>query len=389
MEPSAGLVVLVTDHPGEADRLRAALAAAAYRVLTLGDLQTAEARVAGGGVDLVVTGPSQLFPKALAFWNRIAALSTRAPKLPILVLRDAASQEPAGLNGAPIAPNVSFASESEVVEAANRIKNGGRKPAAQPQSATPGRILCVQGAKGGVGATTVALNLAVLLAHHGKTILVEMRPAPGTLASQFQIRRNLRTIADLAASNDATRPADVKDCLWPCPDVGGLSILFGPRAPVVHADWAARGGEILQAAAELAEYVVVDLPGYFFNVQRAVLGRTDCFLFVMERDALSLEAGKVLLDGLEAANLLPQSTVSVVVARAPLAVPLELSEISRELRMPVAGYIPPAPDLCIHAYKARTSIVVLDPESMLAASFANLAESLPAAFRPTRKMAVF
>ena len=45
-----------------------------------------------------------------------------------------------------------------------------------------GGIIAFIGAKGGVGATTVALNVASALARRGRVILVEIRPTFGTLA---------------------------------------------------------------------------------------------------------------------------------------------------------------------------------------------------------------
>jgi hypothetical protein len=46
--------------------------------------------------------------------------------------------------------------------------------------------------------------------------------------------------------------------------------------------------------------------------------------------------------------------------------------------------VPPDPDLCLRAYQAQTAVVALDPESILAASYARLAEALPAALRARR-----
>ncbi|HWY88659.1 MAG TPA: response regulator, partial [Gemmataceae bacterium] len=47
----------------------------------------------------------------------------------------------------------------------------------------PGKVLGFIGAKGGVGTTTVALNVAAALARRGKSVIaVELRPYPGTFS---------------------------------------------------------------------------------------------------------------------------------------------------------------------------------------------------------------
>jgi Flp pilus assembly CpaE family ATPase len=127
--------------------------------------------------------------------------------------------------------------------------------------------------------------------------------------------------------------------------------------------------------------VVVDLPHCFSGVNRAALRATDYFLLVLERDALCLQAGKLMLGAMESENLLPHSTAAVVVSRVSLAAPVELSDVERELNAPVLGSVPPDPDLCLRAYQAQTAVVALDPESILAASYARLAEALPATLR--------
>jgi MinD-like ATPase involved in chromosome partitioning or flagellar assembly len=250
---------------------------------------------------------------------------------------------------------------------------------------TSAGIVSLQGAKGGVGVSTVALNLATVLAGRGKTILAEMRPGQGMLSSQFRLRRKIRTLADLAAvAADRITAADLESCLWPCPGIPGLSILFGPPTLDSGVDWAAPVAQILRLAVGTADYVLADLPHCFSSVNRGALRATDYFLLVLERDSLCIDAGKLMLGALEAENLLPHSAAAVVVSRVSLAAPMDLSEVERELNLSILGSVPPDPDLCMRAYRSETTVVTLDPESILAASYARLAEALPATLRVRR-----
>jgi len=377
MKLTSALIILVADHSADAERLRGVLTAARYRVLTVADGTTAEARIAGGGVDLVVLAlPASV--QAERVRETAASIHRRNPELPVVVLADANHAAiPAGDS---IPPDLPVIPEADLASTAHTLIERRRTPPRKPARESPGGIVSVQGAKGGVGVSTVALNPAVL-ARQGKTILIEMRAGPGTLAFQFRVRRQVRTIADLAATDGAIVPADIEGCLWPCHQVLGLNILFAPLSFETKADWAARVSQILGAAAEVADSVVIDLPQGYCALHRAVLRETDCLLLVLERDAVCLDAGKLLLGAIESENLLPPSAAAVVVNRVPLAIPLGLTEVENALTLPVLVSIPPDADLCLRAYRARTAVVPLDPESLLARTYSQLAESLPATLR--------
>ncbi|MDH4194637.1 MAG: response regulator, partial [Nitrospirota bacterium] len=65
------------------------------------------------------------------------------------------------------------------------------------QSASHGKVLGFLGVKGGVGTTTVALNVALaLVKNQKKVIAAELRPYLGTFAPQLGLSPN-RTLADL------------------------------------------------------------------------------------------------------------------------------------------------------------------------------------------------
>jgi MinD-like ATPase involved in chromosome partitioning or flagellar assembly len=394
-ELTSALIVVVTANSSQAERLRGVLSAEHYRVLPVSDLETAEARIAGGGVDLIVMrlspGPGKAF-----VWESIVSLEKRNSELPIIVLSDVLSdgqprempRDASITHGASSSEMLAVVPEADLVPTAHKLIERRRGLLNKSGRGGSAGIISLQGAKGGVGASTVALNLAAMLARQGQTILAEMRPGLGTLACHFRHRRQTRTIEDLAATGtDAIIAADVEDCLWPCPEIPGLRILFGPHSLDRNFDWSARVSQFLRTAAGIADYVVVDLPHCFSAVNRATLSRTDYLLLVLERDALCLQAAKLMLGAMESENLLRHSTAAVVVSRVPLAAPVELSEVAHKLNVPVLGAVPPDPDLCLRAYQAQAAVMAVDPESMLAASYARLAEALPAALRTRRRYA--
>ncbi len=368
----------------EADSVEAALLASGLerwngcRVLSIADMQTALARIAGGGVELVVASLSGDVQTELAEWEAIFSLRRHAPQLPVVVL--CAPGKGGDLIGSVGSDrNLRIVERNPDTDLTETVRNTlahrrGRLGTDERRA----RIIALEGVKGGVGTTTLALNIAAQLARHGPTILAEMRLCAGTLSSYFGLPRRTRTIGDLSIHPKAIAAEDVDACLWRCDRVPGLTILFGPQSLQGREDIKAEHvDQILHTLAESAEHVVVDLPHCFSTMNRAVLGASDCFLLVLERDLMCLQAGTLVVRGLQAENLLPQSAGSVVVNRVPLAAPAELPEIESTLGVPIMGIIPPAADLCLRAHKLHLPVVALDPESMLAESIVHLAESLP------------
>src|SRR5580693_4621071 len=94
-ELTSALIVVVTDDSSQAERLRGTLTGAGYRVLPVADLQTAEARVAGGGVDMVVL---RLSPDPQKLRESMAELKKRNPELPIVLLSNGDTSEIAFTN---------------------------------------------------------------------------------------------------------------------------------------------------------------------------------------------------------------------------------------------------------------------------------------------------
>jgi pilus assembly protein CpaE len=371
------LILLVVSNSEEAECLSTALERwDGCRVLSIADMKTALARIAGGGVELVVASLSADSGPGMGEWDAIGSLRRHSPQLPVIVL-SAPGQAGEVIRYLGSDHSLHVTERSPDVDLAEVVRNtlARRRSSVRRTTGQDGaKIITFEGAKGGVGTTTLALNVAAELARHGPTILAEMRPGAGTLSSYFGLQRRIRTIADLAATPKEIAREDVQACLWPCERVPGLTILFGPQSlqarediPAEHVD------QILRILSASADYVVVDLPHCFSAMNRAVLGASDCFVLVLERDLWCLQAASLVLRAMEAEDLLPQVAGAAVVSRVPLAAPAELAEVASSLGIPIMGAIPPAPDLCLRAHRAHVPVVTLDPEGMLAESFVRLA----------------
>jgi DNA-binding NtrC family response regulator len=231
-------ILLVDETSSGLDPIRRSLADQLdrFQLQCVEDVPTALARIAGGGVDIVLL---RLGPAGSSEGDRLdefLKLRGGAPKAPIVVVCDSADENLAQRAMQKGAADYLFREAYDVdllrvldstVEKTNLPFESSR---ATPSSGKRGRLLAFMGAKGGAGTTTVALNVASALAQNYSVILVELHPGLGTLTHYCQPHRSSQDIGHfLKMDGGAIGAKEVEACLWPCKDAPGLQILFGPR----------------------------------------------------------------------------------------------------------------------------------------------------------------
>jgi pilus assembly protein CpaE len=377
------LALLIHDNSDNGASVREALGTESrFKVQSVERVPTALARIAGGGVDVVILDLSSSTSPEIERLDNLLKLRGAAPQMPIIVVSDS---EADGLVMRAIrAGTADYLTRDRCGADLRRLVQSAlaTRPAQPGASLQPpgvrqnGTTLTVLGGKGGVGATTVALNLASALAQSNKVILAELQPMFGTLSQYFRPHHGVRNAGELLKLDPAAMsPIEAGKCLWPYKKVAGLNILFGPQT-------AEQCGEIgpdharavLRTLSMLADLVVLDLPVSLSLANRAVIADSDCLVLVVERDPFSVGSGKRILDALQSGGGTPPQIGSVIVNRAPLSAPMDVAEIEVQLGIPTLGVIPPASDLCVAAQKAGAPLLVFDPDSLAARSLSLLAE---------------
>ena len=380
------LVLLIEDNPASVEPIREALAHRAgwSRLQCVGSVATGIARIAGGGVSVVLLDLSMSrgdWDDGLSHFHRLHA---GAPGVPIVVLCRAEEESlalravRAGAADYMISERCATDLERLVQSVLERNRRAlDSTPVETASARKTGTLITLLGAKGGVGTTTLALNVGCVLARRHKAIVAEIRSTLGTLAQFLGPQIRTRSITALLNMKPAEMAeTQVASSIWPCRTIPGLNVLFGPQNVEPCPELGpAHAKAILARLAELADFIVVDLPPVLSETNRALIQASNLLALVIERDPICVHAAKMMLQAIEFWDGAPQMG-GILVSRAPLNTSDTIAEIEIQLGIPIFGVIPPAQDVCRAAQDARTPLVAFASESLATDSITALAEKL-------------
>jgi pilus assembly protein CpaE len=380
------LVLLIEEDPASIEPIRVALAHQEdrFRLQCVGSVATGLARIAGGGVNVVLLDLSLSRGQENERLGHFYKLRDAATELPIVVL--CLAQEEALALSAVRAGAADYIIKERCATDLERLLQSVVERQHRPLDTSHvetsparklGTIITLLGVKGGVGTTTVALNVGSVLARQSKAIVAELRPTLGTLSQFFRPQGQTENVTCLLNREPAAiDEIEVASCLWPCRTIPGLSLLFGPQTmEQSHELGQAHAKAIFAMFARIADFIVVDLPAALTETNRAVIQASNVLALVVERDPICVQAAKMILQTIKSWTNVPPIG-AIVVNRTFLNSSASIVEAEIELGLPIFGVIPPAPDICSAAQRARTALVAFDSESLVANSLTALAEKL-------------
>ncbi|WP_165847710.1 AAA family ATPase [Ammonifex thiophilus] len=232
------------------------------------------------------------------------AISERFPQTGVVIISIQGEQEylrramAAGASDYLIKP---FTAQ-EMVDAVRRVweKNQRRRAMTAVRTGEGkeevGRVVVFFGSKGGVGRTTLACNLAVLLARRGKRVsLVDFDLASGDVALFFNLDRG-RGVAELALEPSLT-PETIEGYLLN--HVTGVKILRTGEFSEETLPRLGLGTEILTSLKVKTQYVLVDTPPFFCSLTEEALLAADEIVVVGRNDLPGLRRLKTDLQFLK------------------------------------------------------------------------------------------
>jgi MinD-like ATPase involved in chromosome partitioning or flagellar assembly/CheY-like chemotaxis protein len=234
----------------------------------------------------------------------------------------------------------------------------------RPTSQTIGEafVVAVVSARGGIGKSVIAVNLASSMAKLSNSVsLLDFSLNPGDFAVMLDdVPRN--NIMDAVAAGGNMDSELLQNLLAPHPRLGFRYLAcpnqeFDPTAFDYNISLA-----MVNAMRNISEFIIVDTGLPFNGPTLAAASSSDIVFFVTSRDVARLLAAQRMVKYLKNdLNLAPQK-LKVLVNQAEIGTEISESEIESLLEHPVTAYLPSNPAPVAYSINSGAPFVIAEPQ---------------------------
>lgn len=235
------------------------------------------------------------------------------------------------------------------------------------------KIISIFSNKGGVGTTTIAVNLAITLAknYQRRTILWDLDLYHGIVAVATNVvqRRHLTDLLNEIQYMDEELFESYLER-----HESGLAVLPAPFTPE-FGDFvsAEHVGRILAAARERWDYVIIDNPSFFNEPTIAALRQSDLILVIGSLDLGTIKNIKACLMVMDKLNL-SRAKIKLILNRVCREFGIFPKDIETTLKLPIYATIPADAKSVLTGLNQGVPAVISSPESDYGRSIHSLAK---------------
>ncbi len=251
----------------------------------------------------------------------------------------------------------------------------------EPAAALSGaaRVIGFLGVAGGVGTTTLALNVAAALANStpaSPVILADLQSSAANVAMQLRlesagglaslINSPVHEIDAARAASQLIRHSSGVLLLMSTPDLRA-SMTTLPEAQLQA---------IIRSLAQLGQTVLLDLGSTLDESTIAALQLCQLLVLVIEPQRLAVTVAQNMIAALNRRGIPSDRLVLALINHVAGAATLDKRTIESLLQLPVSSFIPPAPEAASEAVEQAALMIHLQPGSLIADQFRSLAQRL-------------
>jgi CheY-like chemotaxis protein/MinD-like ATPase involved in chromosome partitioning or flagellar assembly len=252
-------------------------------------------------------------------------------------------------------------------------------PASQPsQNRKRGYVTGVMAVKGGLGVSTLALNLGISLQARSKkdVIIAEFRPGEGTMALDLGYL-NPEGMTHLLQQT----PENINQSLIEGELLlhkSGVRLLLSSYDPADAKNISAvdHFDAITRYLAYMSAHIVLDLGPGITPVTDRVLTHCDEIIVVLEPIPGTILRTMTLVDELTKRGFGEGRINTVLYNRQRTEMQYSLAQVQMEYRHPISIVFTAAPELTYQCSKANTPLVIQHPDNLTSQQFAKLADNI-------------
>jgi pilus assembly protein CpaE len=247
----------------------------------------------------------------------------------------------------------------------------------------PGRVVAVYSGKGGVGLTTLCVNLASVLVtdHHRRVVALDMDLQYGDLATMIPSPDEHPSLADLVSA-----PVEELDAEFVATGMiegpGGFKVIACPPRPELsELVTAAHVSQLLTILKQRFQVVLVDCGGHLADATAAVMDMADTVLLLTSATTPSLKSLRLARDLLTELGL-DKAKLKVVLNHPDEHADFSDEEVAANLSHALMGSLPHDSRTAVVAMDSGEPFVYTRPRSSLAAGIRRLAAAVDAESGP-------
>lgn len=240
-----------------------------------------------------------------------------------------------------------------------------------------GYVVGVLGARGGLGVTTLAVNLAagLLTKTKSEVIVAEMLPGQGAVGLEMGMNnsKGLVELLSINKTSDITRDKTRESLTH---HGSGLKVLLSSDRPRdMHLiNQSSNYETILTRLAGLARFVVLDLGVGLQSFTQNVLPRCNDVLIVLEGVPNTIIHSKALIDDITTMGVNRKNIQAVLNNRIRSDTQLPSSQVQTKLDQEILSTLTPAPELFVQATRMQMPAVLCQPESLTTRQISKLVD---------------
>ncbi|MCQ3937692.1 MAG: hypothetical protein DPW18_11685 [Chloroflexi bacterium] len=242
----------------------------------------------------------------------------------------------------------------------------------------PAYVIGVLSARGGLGVTTLATNLAasLLARDQSDVLLAELTPGQGTLGLELGIP-NQKGLSEIlqGAVVEVTREKVQSSIVH---HSSGLRLLLASENPrdVILVSNVQNFEALAARLASLARFVILDLGAGLPVFVQKLLPICHERIIVLEGMPATIQQTKFLLDEIAALGIDRKSITAVLNNRQRSEAQMPWAQVQEKLGHSIAATVTPAPELFLQASRLQTPAVMAQPTNMTSQQFLKIAEAV-------------